>query len=228
MHVWQAPKGVVAGKDVTAGGTWLGAKREGGGAKLALVTNYRDGAQIAKNKADNRQFRSRGELVLNYLAAKQLPTEFANSLSVADYDGFNMLLWQAGEPLQYVSNQSPSLALGPGLYGLSNHTLETPWPKLRRLKENFRTQYAGCERLDVDALFALLRDDTQAPLALLPNTGIGQPFEQLLSSIFITSPAYGTRCSTLALYDQQGEMTLIERTYDVAGNAVTPDIVETL
>lgn len=230
MHRWPNSN-VVAGQDVRAGGTWLGAARQADVIqtdmlRFALITNYRDGERIAANRANKVQFASRGELVTQYLEDTVAPHEYAQHIALANYDGFNMLCWQQGQPLHYISNESPSLALGPGLYGVSNHLLDTPWPKLTRLKESFRDYMTGRDQsspLVLDDLFALLRDDSKAAPELLPNTGISQPFETLLSSIFIASPAYGTRCSTIAVCDARGQFTLTERRYDASGSVSADD-----
>ena len=200
--------GIVGGKDLRAGGTWLAAHRSG---RYAVVTNFREPLE------EGRGPRSRGELVTNYLAHGATPEAFARDIAghARDYAGFNLLL---GDPdtLVYLSNRGrgPEV-LEPGVYGLSNHLLDTPWPKLRRTRARFEALLA--DGAPSGPLLEMLGDREPAAAADLPDTGIGPEWERLLSSPFIVSPHYGTRCSTVLKLLENETMAFIERRFDAAG-----------
>ncbi len=206
---WEDVPGLVAGKDLRAGGTWLGVHENG---RLAMLTNYRD-------PHDERpRDRSRGALVLDYLRGRQAPASYLEDVrqEAHTYNGFNALLGR-GQDLWYYSNkQEPILAVQPGLHGISNHLLNTPWPKVERGKARFESIVAD-EDPDVDALFDMLRDACRAPDEQLPDTGIPLEWERTLSSIFIESEGYGTRSSSILKIRYSGEVEFYERTYPVDG-----------
>lgn len=200
---------IVGGKDLRAGGTWLAAHRSG---RYAVVTNFREPLE------EGRGPRSRGELVTNYLAHGTTPEAFAQDVAghAQDYAGFNLLL---GDPdtLVYLSNRGrgPEV-LEPGVYGLSNHLLDTPWPKLRRTRARFEALLA--DGAPSGRLLEMLADREPAATADLPDTGIGPEWERLLSSPFIVSPHYGTRCSTVLKLLENETMEFIERRFDAGGS----------
>lgn len=200
--------GILGGKDLRAGGTWLAADRTG---RFAVVTNYREPLE------EGRGPRSRGELVTHYLESANSPAEFAREIAARgrDYAGFNLLL---GDPdsLVYLSNRGrgPEV-LEPGIYGLSNHLLDTSWPKLERTRRLFTELLAG--GADTEALLAMLADRRPADDSELPRTGIGPEWERLLSSPFIVSPHYGTRCSTVVKLEENHAMEFTERRFDSTG-----------
>src|SRR6056297_3770176 len=207
---------IVGGKDLRAGGTWLAAHRSG---RFAVVTNFREAIE------EGRGPRSRGELVTRYLQGTLDPVTFADELSGhgAKYAGFNLLLGDR-EELVYVSNRGRGPErLAAGLYGLSNHLLDTPWPKLRRTRERFARLLArGTDthrETDTAAMLEMLADRTPAGDDELPDTGIGAERERLLSSPFIVSPWYGTRCSTIVKILQENVMEFTERRFDPTGAA---------
>lgn len=209
---WESHPDVIAGIDLEAGGTWLGVTRQG---RFALLTNFREmGQQIA-------QAPSRGELVSHYLKNPVDPASYADQVSAnaKAYNGFNLIVGDL-KSASYISNRSPGgrpQPLGPGRYVVSNHLLDTPWPKAERLRQAF-------EQLDMDTLarsvkrvFATLKDTTPADDRYLPDTGISLEFERLLSSPFIISDNYGTRCSTVIVMHRSGRALLSEVSYDSAG-----------
>ncbi len=208
-HWW--PEGILAGRDLLGGGTWFGVHRSG---RVALLTNYRDAV------ARDSEARSRGELVVTALLnARPPPRMLADLLGSADnYQGFSLV---AGTPdtLYYTSNRNWLVRKVPeGVSGLSNHFLDSPWPKVERAKERLRD--ALHEPVpDPEVLFALLRDQTQPADHELPDTGIGLDRERFLSSPFIVGPNYGTRSSTLLLLDRLGGGIFVERTFDAQGEA---------
>jgi uncharacterized protein with NRDE domain len=190
---WSDHSHVLGGRDLEAGGTWLGVTTSG-----------------------NPNAPSRGELVSDYLVQNVDPKIYVNDLETkADkYNGFNLL---AGDTNQfyYLSNYASELRhLKNGLYGISNHLLETPWPKVIRGKEKMQRLLAHREFTTQD-LFDVLFDDTLAPDTQLPDTGVGLERERMLSAMFIKSANYGTRCSTVITVDNDDNITFIERVYDL-------------
>ena len=208
-HWW--PEGILAGVDRAAGGTWFGVNAAG---RWALVTNYREG--VARDPAAP----SRGELVRRAVLEESSPLVCAAAIALdgARYHGFNILLGQ-GAGGAYASNRaSGALALGPGIHGLSNHLLETPWPKVVRSKARLAAWLASAEDA-IEPLFELLADRTRAEPAALPSTGVAPEWERLLSSPFIVDERYGTRCSTVLTISTDGRARFVERSFDPRGEA---------
>jgi uncharacterized protein with NRDE domain len=137
----------------------------------------------------------------------------------ADYNGFNLIIGDGGG-LSYFSNrQGAAELLLAGIYGLSNHLLDTPWPKVARGKIELAALLANGVSLEPEACFAMLADRTAAPDQLLPDTGVGLELERALSAIFIATPKYGTRASTLVFIDRQNNLTFLERSFGVGGKS---------
>lgn len=203
---WEESPGMIAGRDLVSGGTWFGARND----RWATVTNIREGA---KSK-ENHNSRSRGWLVRDYLQGELPPEDFFASIkaTMGDFAGFNLLLGDARE-LWYASNRdnSPRL-LPPAIYGLSNHRLDTPWPKVVRGKRGL-DQLLNGSSFDKEAAFALLADTTRAKDRELPDTAIPLEWERALSAAFIATPEYGTRCSTLLMVKAGGHHLFIERRF---------------
>jgi uncharacterized protein with NRDE domain len=209
-HWW--PEDVLAGKDLAAGGTWFGVHRTG---RVALLTNYRDGA------AREPGTRSRGELVVTALVNPRPPQRMMSDLLATseDYQGFTLIAGRPGQ-LFCTSNRNWLVKRLPeGVSGLSNHFLDSPWPKVERAKERLREALRE-PLIEPELVFDLLRDKTQAPDHELPDTGIGLERERFLSSPFIVGDNYGTRSSTVLLMDHLGGVDFIERTFDSQGKLV--------
>lgn len=211
---WTEPSGIWAGRDLQAGGTWLGVTRSG---RFAALTNFRTGIP------PDPQARSRGELVADYLAGDMAPQEYARHVMerAAEYNGFNLVVGeiygaaQRKPAIWYCGNQPGAEARGlpAGVYGLSNAVLDTPWPKLTRLKA--RLAGVGDAREDlVDACLAFLSDPTPADDADLPATGVSQEWERALSAVFIVGPVYGTRAQTVLRADANGLLEATERSFE--------------
>ena len=186
---WEECGELIAGRDLASGGSWFGAR----GLRWASVTNVRE------NKHRNSH-RSRGWLVRDYLLSKNPPQEFLLNIAaqVTEYAGFNLLLGDDKE-LWYCSNRGPAAQrLEPGIYGLSNHLLDTPWPKVKRGKDALLGLMSYAQ-IDLDQAFAILADTTLAADTDLPDTGIPLAWERALSAAFINTKNYGTRCSTLLM-----------------------------
>ncbi|MPR02457.1 hypothetical protein F0169_10490 [Pseudomonas sp. MAFF 212408] len=203
---WPDVPEVYAGRDQEAGGTWLGVNAAG---RFAALTNIRDPHQPPARK-------SRGELVARFLSGLQPIGEYladVNGRSI-EYAGFNLLVGTPDELWHYNANQPEPVRLEPGVYGLSNAGLDTPWPKLLKAKAALNELL---ENPQPQALLALLSDPHTAPFAELPDTGVGLATESLLSSVFIASPSYGTRASTALIVNADGTRQMLERSFGPHG-----------
>jgi uncharacterized protein with NRDE domain len=211
---WDTHSHVIAGIDEVAGGTWLGATRSG---RFALLTNFRD---LRLQGPENPV--SRGELVKNFLTSNQPAHTYAQTVATQGhlYQGFNLIVGE-GAQATYIGNQTANphkiQLLLPGRYVLSNHLLDTDWPKTERLRallDHFPIEHL--ER-SINQVFDLLKDTTPAPDHLLPDTGLDLERERLLSSPFIISPNYGTRCSSVIAIHRNGRAIFSELTYNPQG-----------
>lgn len=214
-HFWADAPGLLAGRDLRSGGTWMGVTRAG---RWAAVTNVREVAPPPPEAP------SRGELVAGFLRGSGSPAEHLRALSgrAGEYPGFNLLAGEEGR-VAYLSNRGGGpLELAPGVYGVSNALLDTPWPKVERGKAVLREMVAEGGEIHPDALFRLLAESDPAPDAALPDTGVGVERERMLSSLFISSPEYGTRASTVLLVDRGGGALFVERTVE-AGSGAGPE-----
>ena len=204
---WEDHPQILGGRDLEANGTWLGMTRSG---KISLLTNYRDPKNI------NPTAPSRGRLVSDYLEGEVQAETYLKKIEAdgSQYNGFNLLTGSVND-LWYFSNYSKGIErLKPGLHGLSNHLLDTPWPKVVRGKEGIQ-KILRQQKIASDGLFEFLYDEERAQDDQLPDTGIGIERERALSSMFITSPNYGSRCSTVILVNQQNHAVFAERVYDL-------------
>lgn len=209
-HYWDDHPSILAGRDLEQMGTWMGITRTG---RFAALTNYRNPSEF--DKTDKK---SRGHIVRDFLAGDESPVEFLKNLQQErlDYKGFNLFVADA-ETLLYYSNIGNQIKkLGPGIYGLSNDQLDTPWPKVVKGKHQIKQLLAN--GVDHKSLFTILADNEPAPEEKLPKTGIPLKLEKTLSSIFIKSSDYGTRCSTVVTIDQKRNVRFIERTVSLNGN----------
>ena len=212
-HWW--PDGILAGVDRVGGGTWFGVDRHG---RWALVTNFREGVPRDPNAP------SRGMLVTRALAERAPPIACAAAIAVdaSRYHGFNLLVGELAQAAYSSNRASGAIALTSGIHGLSNHLLDTPWPKVRHSKARLVAHLkTGDERLE--PLFELLADRTQAEPVSLPSTGVSPEWERLLSSAFIVDPRYGTRCSTVLAIGRDGTARFAERSFD-AGGSLTGEV----
>jgi uncharacterized protein with NRDE domain len=213
---WPPPNDILAGRDQKAGGTWLALDRA---RRFGVVTNFRE------LQRPRRSAPSRGRLIPDYLSAGQTPEEHLARLETdaPGYSGFNLLLGDA-EQLWYASNRMDRFAqaLPAGVHGLSNEFLDSPWPKLQRVRGAFdawlaQESAAATAGGDiVERLLTLLADRTPAPEGS-PSTGLSADWERTLSSPFVTHPTYGTRCSTILLIEPSGAVVMAERRFDPAG-----------
>jgi len=207
---WREAPGLLAGRDLKAGGTWLGITRHG---RFAAITNYRE-PQGMELQLEH----SRGHLVRDFLLDKAAPAEYAIRLQGhADYyRGFSVLL---GEPdaLIYVSNRSEkTIAVIAGSHGLSNHLLDTDWPKVHCGRARLDALLEN-DRMDPEALLELLADRNVVSGGEPPGLELGLAPELISRKMFIVSPEYGTRSSTVLLVDRDGGVKLVERQFDATG-----------
>lgn len=210
---WMDTPAMLGGRDLEAGGTWL-AVADGG--RFAAVTNVREPGLPPGEL-------SRGRLTRHFLAEDAAPLAYLDALQGERYSGFNLLVADT-DTVAYRSNRDAAGAarvLPPGIYGVSNHLLDTPWPKLTTAKARFAealaASAASCPASD--ALLDMLADDEIVPDMHLPATGVSLEWERRLSAVFVRSPAYGTRASTLVFRRSDGSGMLIERSFGQDGQA---------
>lgn len=208
VDFWPEHPQILAGRDLAAGGTWLGLSRNG---RFAALTNFRDPASHRDDAP------SRGQLVADFLKGDDDIDAYLDSLQPGDYNGFNLLLGN-GEKMVAFSNTAPERHdLAPGIYGLSNALLDTPWPKVDAGKTALRTAL-NC--LPGETLLRQLLCNTMThPDETLPATGVSLAWERLLSAAFICSPDYGTRCSTILKINSDGMASFDEQTWLPSGQS---------
>ena len=205
---WDDHPRLLAGRDLQAGGTWMGVTR---GRRFAAVTNFRD-------PSDRRSTAlSRGTLVAEFLLGSESPEAYLRALAsrAAEYNGFNLLVSDGTSLLYFGSREGEAREVEPGVHALSNHLLDEPWPKVRRARTALAAALGGSD----EPLFAMLSDTAPGPDDQLPDTGVGLERERQLSPILITGADYGTRASTVLRTGRSGAR-FEERTRDATG-AVT-------
>ncbi|MDM8514669.1 NRDE family protein [Desulfobacterales bacterium HSG16] len=230
LDSWKDAPHVYAGRDLERGGTWMGASTSG---KIAAVTNFREPFQSLKTNA-----LSRGDLVSDFIKGSKSPVSYLEQFKEGpgekglgkEHNGFNLI---AGDRsgLFYCSNRHCSnraavqeagsksetkseviQKLKPGIYGVSNHLLNTPWPKVEQSKERFG-KIIKSKKIDIEAIFTMLADQAFAPDDQLPDTGVGYEWEKMLSPVFIKSEIYGTRSSSVLLVTKNRQIQFVERTF---------------
>lgn len=202
LHLW--PEGFYAGKDLKSGGTWMGFHPSG---RFAALTNYRGPDAPPQNPI------SRGHLVKDFLESRQKPLEYLSQVQEKKhhYEGFNLLVAE-GEQMAYLSNKrmEPE-TVAPGIHGISNAFLDTPWPKVEQAKKELQEKIAKGE-LDEDSLLRLLQSKSYASDKTLPDTGVSREMEKILSAQFIQmGEEYGTVNTTVILWKHNGEVVIKER-----------------
>jgi uncharacterized protein with NRDE domain len=206
---WADQPKLLAGRDLQAGGTWMGVTR---GGRFAAVTNFRD-------PSDRRTTaRSRGGLVTEYLLGSMDPGAWLADLMrrSGEYNGFNLILGDGESLWYYGSREGLARPIPPGVHGLSNHLLDEPWPKVVRARLAMEAALKDAD--PVPRLFDALSDSQGAPDAALPSTGVGLAWERRLASPLITGEEYGTRASTVVTMSAEGETYFEERTRAADGS----------
>lgn len=203
---WKDRPDILAGRDQKADGTWLGITRTG---RLGALTNYRDPASLQEDAP------SRGDLVDRFLRGTLQPLEYIERLThEADtYNGFNLIVGEKERLFWYSNRGNGFRELTPGIYGLSNSLLDTPWPKVVRGKKAMERILSKKVETELPAFFEILSDRQVPEDKLLPDTGVGIEWERTLAPLFILSPDYGTRASTVVLIDKWDRVTFTEKTF---------------
>ncbi|MGB3725176.1 MAG: NRDE family protein [Glaciecola sp.] len=206
-HFWPSHTDVLAGKDLSAGGTWMGINQNG---RIAALTNIRAPGKERLNAI------TRGELVTNFLTTQTDVTDYLNTLQNTHlkYNGYNLLFGELNQLHVYNSFENKAYKLDDGVYGLSNASLNSPWPKIDAGRDALANYCQHANILSREHLFELLKSQQAAHDDELPNTGIPIEWERKLSSIFIQSADYGTRSSTVLLIDNNNHCFWEERTFN--------------
>jgi uncharacterized protein with NRDE domain len=196
---------ILAGKDLKEGGTWMGVTTSG---RFATLTNYRDPSNI------NPQAQSRGHLVQNYLEGNLAPQAYLKNIDNggAAYNGFNLLLGSRESLYCYSNREKIIRQVDRGVHGLSNSLLDVPWPKVEKGKRSLAAILQE-ENIDAESLFAMMADREQPPDNELPQTGVSLEFERVLAPMFVLSPDYGTKTTTVLLIEHNGKVRFWERSF---------------
>jgi uncharacterized protein with NRDE domain len=212
---WEEAPHLLAGRDLLAGGTWLGVTKQG---RFGAITNYRDPASLRKDAP------SRGRLVSDFLLGEESPLVYLERiLKEADrYNGFNLVLGDREGICWYSNRDGRILRLSPGIYGISNRLLDTPWPKVVKGKEMLEKSLQNADPPSPEELFQILSDRTFPPDEMLPSTGVGLEWEKILSPLFIRSSTYGTRSSTVLFVGRDRRIILLDRTFGPDRGPVDP------
>lgn len=204
---WSDDKRLLGGRDLQAGGTWLAVQRSG---RFAAVTNFRDADAPSRGK------RSRGFLVTEFLQGQASPADYVDSIENAAYAGFNLVVAD-GDALAYRSNRSSeSGELAPGIYGLGNATLDTPWEKVERSKRNLRSLITAGS-VNESSLLNLLSDRNKGPVDEAQSDRLPFATAHAITAPFVVLPEYGTRCSTVITADRAGKWSFLERRFAANG-----------
>lgn len=211
-HLWKDAPQVLGGRDLEAGATWLGVTLTG---RFAVVTNYREGLAPPKARL------SRGVLTAEFLMGGMHPVAYLDGIRrhKDEYGAFSLLIGDRGELHHFSNRGDPGGSVAPGIHGLSNHLMDTPWPKVVLTKTRF-TALLEQRNPTSDALFRLLADRAPAPDAALPDTGIGPELERRVSAPFVVNPVYGTRCSTVIRLHRDGGLYFAERRFTPEGESI--------
>ena len=210
---WHDHPDVYGGRDLDRGGSWLGVTRSG---RIAAVTNFRDANAVKTSTL------SRGELVSGFLTSHDDAATYLERVAARanQYNGFILIAGDL-DALYWYSNRGAGVErIAPGVHGLSNHLLDTPWPKITRSRQALEGRLQAGEDELTAALFDVLADRSEAPDHELPDTGVGLQRERELSAIFISGTRYGTRASTVVLVDREGAARFIERSFGPGGKAL--------
>lgn len=219
LGYWDDMPDVLGGRDIEKGGSWFATHADG---RWAAVTNFREGTAPAPSNL------SRGHLVMNYVASDERAQDYVRQISgpLVDYPGCNLLVGD-NDALFFLSNRSQGLhrteaqLVPAGVHGLSNHSLDTPWPKVERTKLALEQLLVSDQKQLSEELFSLLADRGQANEDALPSTGVPLEWERKLSAPFIVSDNYGTRASTVVLVDNQGNVSVEERSFGRGGSELS-------
>ncbi|MBN2638528.1 MAG: NRDE family protein [Bacteroidales bacterium] len=202
-HWWEHPE-ILAGKDLQANGTWMALNKNG---EFAALTNYRDPAEF------NIQNKSRGNIVVEYFKTEDKARFFNNLINSREqYNGYNFIGFNNNKITYYSNQLSDTTVLEKGSFALSNHLLDSPWPKVEKIKREMKS-IINQEEFTTESVFGILLDNTVAQDNQLPLTGVPIETERMLSSVFIQSEKYGTRSSYVLLMDYSNKIRFEEKTW---------------
>jgi uncharacterized protein with NRDE domain len=207
LAFWQDQPNILAGRDLEQNGTWLGITKTG---RFAAITNYRDPSLMGSAAP------SRGLLVSNFLISDKLPEDYLKAIknSGKEYNGFNLVVGNMKELWWYSNKKNDIVKIKPGIHVISNHLLDTPWPKTLKAKAGIQEICDRKSTINPENILQMLADTDRPTDDQLPDTGVGLEWERLLSSVFITSDIYGTRSSAVIVADTAGQITFVERTFN--------------
>lgn len=207
---WDDAPDVAAGRDLRAGGTWLGTARSG---RFAALTNYREMQQTEGDAP------SRGALVADFLRGAESTLDYGGQIELDRYAGFSLLLFD-GQTLGFVGNRESRgvQPIEPGVHALSNGALDSPWPKVEQARSLMQASLA--DGASTDVLLDIMSHTEQAADARLPDTGVGLELERFLSPMFIRGPRYGTRASTAVRWLANAQVEIAERQFGASGDAL--------
>jgi len=209
LGFWEDAPEILAGRDLKGGGAWMGVSRSG---RFAALTNYRDPASLRPEAP------SRGRLTTDFLLHGDAPSTYLTRVRESGniYNGFNLLVMAAAGLFYYSNRGSGITPVAPGIHGLSNALLNTPWPKIKKGKAAM-AEAVSMGRIDPESLLALLQDPSPSPDHQLPATGVDLEMERRLSPMFISMEGYGTRTSSAMIMDRRGKVLFWERTFPTDG-----------
>ncbi|QLE83734.1 NRDE family protein [Shewanella sp. Scap07] len=220
LHLWQQPQGIIAGKDLEAGGTWLGVNQQG---EFAALTNIR------APELQQQDMRSRGDLVLNALDSQQPFDQLWLTQHSEQYNPFNLVFEQHDQLMCYNSVSQTSSPLSRGFHAISNGELDDVWPKMAKGTQALEDYVSGLLRDNsapkMQQLAMLMKDESRAADADLPQTGVALEWERLLSAIYIKHPEYGTRATSIVLRNAKQQVDIMELRYDGKGRQLGSDVL---
>ena len=215
INIWEDEPQIIGGRDLQQGGTWMGFSRKG---RFAALTNVRDPASM---KPDAR---SRGDLIPSFLLSDEEPLSYLKTIrnSVADYNGFNLLAGDLKNLFFFSTTDKKIIKVEEGIHAVSNHTLNTPWVKVQIVKKGLRklleSEADSPDRVDIESnLYNMMQNNVVAPDEALPDTGVGIELERKLSPVFVSMKGYGTRSTSVVLWDIEGKLTFSEITWSQNG-----------
>ena len=215
LHRWEDHPEIIGGRDLQQKGTWMAL---GKGGRFAALTNVRNPAAMKQNA------RSRGDLVTSFLLSDADPLRYLEKIKqrVEDYNGFNLLAGDLNDLFFLSTTDEKIIKVEQGIHAISNATLDTPWVKVQTVKEGLgrlledQTEDLICDDFESN-LYDMMQNKTIVPDEKLPHTGVGIEWERQLSSVFISMPGYGTRSTSVVLWDHAGRFTFSERTWSQSG-----------
>lgn len=218
LQAWQENSDILAGKDLTGGGTWMGVNKQN---KFSALTNHRNPARILQDAP------SRGDLTLDFLQRSVSEESYyeAKSKKLDQYNGFNLLVGSFNKMCYFNNVDENYQELTKGIYGLSNAVLDTPWPKLTKAKNAF-TELVADANPAVEQFYDILQDKALADDEELPQTGVPYEWEKAISAVFIEKENYGTCCSTVVTVTHEGRGKIHELSYPVGNRKAEEKVID--